>query len=137
MLALLVQQICPRLLGLIHCGPLQCLRGIMSHARLSGSDRGCEFMSTDNPFLILGEGKMLPNDKDNKLIHNSGGPFLMDKLTKQVNIQMYNMMSCEKKATTALDISILHSFHFMLTCLFLPSVGICRYILISSHVFVL
>ena len=49
---------------------------------------GGEFMSTDNLFLTLGEGEMLPNDKDNKLIHNSGGPFFMDKLTKQVNIQM-------------------------------------------------
>ena len=58
----------------------------------------------------------------------------MDKLTKQVNIQMYNMMICEKKAMTALDTSILHSFHFMVTCLFLPSVGPCGYILISSHV---
>ena len=52
---------------------LRCLQGIMSHARLSGSDGRDEFMSTDNLFLTLGEGKMFPNDKDNKLIHNSGG----------------------------------------------------------------
>ena len=58
--------LCPCLLGLIHHGPLQCLRGIMSHARLSGSDGGGEFMSTDNLFLTLGEGKMLPNDKYNE-----------------------------------------------------------------------
>ena len=108
----------------------------MFHARLSGIDGGGEFMSTDNLFLTLGEGKMLHSDKDNKLIYNSGGPFFMDKLTKKVNIQMYNMMICEKKAMAALDISILYSFHFMLTCLFLPSLELCGYILISSHVFV-
>ena len=108
----------------------------MSHAKLSGSDGKGEFMYTDNLFFTLREGKMLPNDKDNKLIHNSGGPFYTDKLTKQVNIQMYNMMICEKKAMTALDISVPHSFQFMLTCLHHSSVGLCRYLLISSHVFV-
>ena len=59
----------------------------MSHTKLSGSDGGGELMSTDNLFLTLVEGKMLLKDKDNKLIHNSGGPFFTDKLTKQVNIQ--------------------------------------------------
>ena len=78
-------------------------------------------MSSDNLFFTFRAGKMLPNDKDNKLIHNYGGPLFTDKLTKQVKIHMYNIIICEKKASTALDIlfhtvskSYYHAFSFLL-----------------------
>ena len=43
-------------------------------------------------FFTLGEGSMLPRDKLKMVIHSSTGPFLIVRLTKQVIMEMYNIV---------------------------------------------
>ena len=57
---------------------------------------------------------MLPSDRDNRFIYNSEGPFCIGRFTKHVNIQMYRIMTCDKKAITDLDIFLPNNFQFKL-----------------------
>ena len=77
-----------------------------------------------NGFFTLGDGSMLPSDRDNRLIHNSEGAFCIERFTKHINIHMYRIMTSDKTVTADLDISLPNNFKLKLLSFIFISVGV-------------